>query len=73
MVKVSIKVQNGVSRLRVAVQAENIRRAVSIAGRLYPGGDVGVKFPINAESFIVKDSCARAELINFEMLEKMAV
>jgi hypothetical protein len=45
IVKVSIEVHSRVARFDVAVQAENIRRAVELVGGRYPGRDVKVKFP----------------------------
>ena len=72
MVKVSIEVSSGVSRFRVMVQAESIRRAVSLVGGRYPGSDVRVIFPIDPESFFVKDPIARPELTEFVMPERIA-
>ena len=54
MVKVSIEVRNGAARFDVAVQAENIQRALSFVGKRYPDGNVRVKFPIDAV-FVGKD------------------
>lgn len=39
----------------------------------YPGGDVRVEFPIDPESFFIKDTAARAELMKLEVPERMAV
>jgi hypothetical protein len=49
MVKVSVEVRNGAARFGVAVQAESIRRAVSLAGDRYSGRGVRVKFPTDPE------------------------
>ncbi len=62
MVRVSIEVYDGAARFSVAVQAESIRRAVSIMGSRYPNSDVRVRFPIDPERFFVKDPTARAGL-----------
>jgi hypothetical protein len=72
VVKVSIEVRNGAARFSVAVRAESIRRAVSIVGDRYPGGDIRVKFPIDPEGFFVKDSAARAGIVEVEQPEKAA-
>jgi len=66
MVKVSIEVCSGVSRFSVAVQAESIERAVGLVAARYPGGDCGVKFPIDPEDFFVKDPAARPEIVGYE-------
>jgi len=56
MVKVFIEVRNGIARFAAAVRVDSIRQAVSIAGRLYPGGQVRVKFPTDHECFFVQDT-----------------
>ncbi len=72
MVKVSIEVRSGAAYFCVAVRAESIERALSLAQGLYPGGDCRVKFPIDPEGFFVKDCAARAGLIGFERADRMA-
>lgn len=62
MVKVSIEIRNGAARFAVAVRAESIRQAVNIAVRLYPGGDVRVKFPLDHEGFFVQEATAPSEI-----------
>jgi hypothetical protein len=66
MVKVSIEVRTGVSRFCVAVQAESILQAVSLVAGRYPGGDYGVKFPIDPEGFFVMDPAVRAGIVGLE-------
>jgi hypothetical protein len=63
MVKVSIEVRNGAAHFDVTVRAESIRRAVSIVGGRYPGGDVRVRFPIEPEGFFVEDSVTPAGIV----------
>jgi hypothetical protein len=72
MVRVSIEVRNGAARLNVMVRAKSIRRALSIAGNRYPGSDVRVRFPIDPESFFVKDPAATEGPIVFEKRERIA-
>lgn len=72
MVKVSIEVRNEAARFDVAVRAESIRRAVSIVGARYPDGHARVKFPIDPEGFFVKDSAARAGIVELGQPEKTA-
>ena len=59
MVKVSIEVRNGAARFRVAVRAESIQRAVSLAEERFPGRTIRVSFPINPEDFFAEASTAR--------------
>jgi hypothetical protein len=51
MIEVSVEVREGDAPFRVAVQAESIGQAVSIAKERHPGRDVRVVFPIDPESF----------------------
>ena len=60
MVRITVEVGNGAARYRVAVQAESIRRVLEIMEGIYPDGDFRVKFPIDPETFFVKDPAATA-------------
>jgi hypothetical protein len=53
MIRVSMEVREGTALSRATVQAESIREAVSITRRRYPGRDVRVIFPIDAEDFFI--------------------
>jgi len=53
MIRVSMEVGAGGALSRATVQAESISEAVSITRRRYPGHDVRVIFPINAEDFFI--------------------
>jgi hypothetical protein len=55
MVRVPIRIREGSSRFDVWVQARSIRRAVEIVAARYPGADVRVSFPIDAETFFVEE------------------
>lgn len=68
MVRITIEASNGAARYRVAVQAESIRRALEIVEGLNPGSDFRVTFPIDPETFFVKDPAAKARLIERENL-----
>jgi hypothetical protein len=72
MVRVSIEVRNGAARFGVVVRAKSIRRALNIAGHQYPCSDVKVKFPIDPESFFVKDPAFTEGPIEFEKRERIA-
>jgi hypothetical protein len=73
MVRVSIRIREGASRVDVSVQAQSIRRASGIAAARYPGADVQVSFPIDDETFFVqKPLDARAELLTAEQPERVA-
>jgi hypothetical protein len=51
MIRVSMEVREGTALSRATVQAESIREAVSIPRGRYPGREVRVIFPIDAENF----------------------
>ena len=53
MIRVSMEVREGTALSRATVQAESIREAVSITRERYPGRDVRVIFPIDAEDFFI--------------------
>jgi hypothetical protein len=72
MVKISIKVYYGAIQFGVAVQAESIERALSLVATRYPESDVRVRFPIDPESFFVKDSAARAGVVSLKQREGLA-
>jgi hypothetical protein len=69
MIRVVVQVRTGAAHFNVAVQAENIQRAVNFVAGRYRDGDVRVKFPIEPERFFVKDL---GELIGHEQLEMAA-
>jgi hypothetical protein len=54
MIKVSMEVREGATLSRATVEAESIREAVSITRGRYPGRDVRVIFPIDAEDFFIE-------------------
>jgi hypothetical protein len=74
MVRVLIRIREteGASRFDVSVQAQSIRRALGMAAARYPGADVRVSFPIDAEAFIVEEPGARVELLRREQPERVA-
>jgi hypothetical protein len=55
MVKVSVEVRSGTARFRVGVQAPSIRKALSMVGGRYRGGEVRVAFPIEPEGFFIHE------------------
>ena len=60
MVKVSIEVRSGAACFAVAVSAQSARRTLGIAQGRYPGGDCGVRFPLDPEGFFDTGPAARA-------------
>jgi ribosomal protein L14E/L6E/L27E len=54
MIKVSLEAREGTVLSRVAVQAESISRAVSLVKGRYPGREVRIVFPIDAEEFFIE-------------------
>jgi hypothetical protein len=55
MVRISVEVRSGTARFRVGVQAQSIRKALSVVGGRYPHGVVGVVFPIEPEGYFVRE------------------
>jgi hypothetical protein len=70
MIKVSIVVHSGAASFQVAVRADSVERALSLAQRLHAGSDVRVKFPIDPGGFFVKDPATQVEMV--ELAEKIA-
>ena len=54
MIRVSMEVREETALSRATVLAESIREAVSITRGRYPGRDVRVIFPIDAEEFFLE-------------------
>jgi hypothetical protein len=72
VIRVIIEVSDGATWFNVALQAENIQRAVSLVAARHRAGDVRVRFPIDPEGFFVKVPCASGDLIGHELPEKAA-
>lgn len=73
MIQVLVEVRIGTTRLRVAVRAESIRRAVVLVGSRYPGCVASVSFPLDPETFFVEGSGSAAGLVELEAMESVAV
>jgi hypothetical protein len=58
MIRISVQVSSGAARFKVAVEAQSIERALEIVARQNPGKECEVTFPIDPETFFVKDSVA---------------
>jgi hypothetical protein len=72
VVRVSIEVRDGAARFNVAVRARSIERAVSLVEERYPGGKVGVRFPIDPEGFFVEVPAVRAGIAETGQPKRMA-
>jgi hypothetical protein len=72
VVRVSIEVRNGAARFNVAVFAQSIWRARSIAENRYPGSDVKVQFPTDPDGFFGKDPAAKEGPCEFVKRGRMA-
>ena len=72
MVKVCVEVRSGTARFRVVVQAQSIRRALSLVGERYPGGEVRVAFPIEPEGFFAREPTAVAGIVGTEQTHQEA-
>ena len=71
MVHVHLEVRTGSARFRVSARAPSIRRAVSLAGARYPGGEVRLVLPVQPETFFA-DASDEAERLAVEMPESAA-
>jgi hypothetical protein len=72
MVKVSIEVHNGAALFEVAVRAQSIERAVSVVRGSYPGCAVRVSFPIDPESFFVKQAAPGVGIVGVASPDSIA-
>jgi len=63
MIEVSIEAGAESGRSSVRIRAESIRRALSLATELFPGGDVRVRFPVDPDGFFVEDSAAESRMV----------
>lgn len=52
MVRISVRVRNGVASFRVGIRARSIDEALTLAGRSYPRGEVGVVFPAELRGYL---------------------
>lgn len=55
MIRVSIDVDGAAVRSRLSVRAESIQRALQIAGERNPGCALRVVFPLDPETFFVRE------------------
>jgi len=72
MMKISIEVRSGAARFDVAVQAENIQRAVSLVQERYSRGSLKVRFPVGSESLLMEDRSARRRIVGPEHPPRVA-
>jgi hypothetical protein len=62
MVRVCIKVECGeAGPTTLAVRAENILRALEVAGERHPGCALNVVFPLDPDTFFVRDDSGGVE------------
>ena len=60
MIRITVDIDSGTARYRVAVQAGSVRRALEIAERLNPGGEARVVLPEDSGAFSAEDSVTAA-------------
>ena len=72
MVRISVEVRSGTARFRVGVQAQSIRKALSMVAGSYPRAVVRVAFPIEPEGFFVHGPSGPARLIGDEQIPEVA-
>jgi hypothetical protein len=52
IVRTSVRVRNGAASFRVGIRARSIDEALTLAGRSYPRGEVGVVFPAELRGYL---------------------
>ena len=72
IVRISVEVRSGTARFRVGVQAQSIRKALSMVAGRYPRGVVEVAFPIEPDEFFVHGSSGPARVVGNERTHKEA-
>ena len=72
MIRVLVEARDSVSRYVVEVRAGSVCRALELAGEHCSQGEVNLLFPIDPESFFVKDPFSRAELVEIVARERHA-
>ena len=60
MTRISVEAARGAARYKVAVRAKSIGRAPEIVGRQNPGREAKVAFPIDSQTFFVRDAATMA-------------
>lgn len=70
MIKTLIEVGDSAARSLVAVRAESIRQAMEFAKIRYPGSDARVIFPLDPETFFVKEAGNGVDLVEVETLNE---
>ena len=66
MIRISVVLTRGAARYRVAVQAQSIGRALEIVEGQNPGCQAKVAFPIDPETYFVRDAAAIDGLVDRE-------
>jgi len=56
MIRVCIEVDRGAARSTLSVRAESIVRALEVAGEQNPGCALSVVFPLDPDTFFVRDT-----------------
>ncbi|HEY6582184.1 MAG TPA: hypothetical protein VIZ60_13775 [Rubrobacter sp.] len=69
LVKVSVEVRSGTARFRVGVQAENIRRALSMVGGRYPRGVVRVVFANMPKGLVAKELSVPTGVVGYKQIQ----
>lgn len=72
MIRITAEISNGLGRFSVMVCSESIDQAVEVIRRRYPFGDARVVFPLDPETFFVKDPLTGTELVELGALEEVA-
>ena len=71
MIRVNVEVGNEGNAVDVTVQAQSIEQALKLAGDVFLGSELRVTFPLDPESFFVRDG-STAGLIEPAVFEQEA-
>jgi hypothetical protein len=66
------EVNTEATRFRVGVRAQSIQQAVDVVRMHYPGAAVRVIFPLDPETFFVKDDVSVAQLTRMKTSKRLA-
>jgi hypothetical protein len=72
MVRLSVEVRSGTARFRVGVQAESIRKALSVVQGRYSRGVVRVASPAEPESFLVNGPSGLERISGHGLIQEVA-
>lgn len=70
MINVLVQVRSDVECFEVAIRAESIKEALSVAEARYPGAEPRLVYPITPEAFFVKDPSVATGMVEAAVPER---